>query len=116
MSDNKTPVTHWKKLTDNPYIGAHDLQPGQEVVITISSVSKEKVKGADGKEKECIVAKLEGTAKPMILNRTNCKIIAKLLETPYIEQWAGERVIIYAAKVTAFGEEMEALRVRNKRP
>lgn len=116
MSDAKNTVTHWKKLTDNPYIGAHDLQPGQEVVITIKSVAKEKVKGADGKEKECIVAKLEGTTKPMILNRTNCKIITKLLETPYIENWTGEKFIIYAAKVSAFGEEVEALRIKNKRP
>ena len=43
-------VTHWKKLTNPNYIGAHDLQPGQEVVITLRSIANETVKGPDGKE------------------------------------------------------------------
>lgn len=118
MPENtKTPVTHWKKLTNPNYIGAHDLQPGQEVKITIKSVSKEPVKGADGKEEMCVVAQLQGTAtgKPMILNKTNMKIIAKVLDTPYIEEWSGKSVIIYGAKVKAFGEVVEALRVKNQK-
>jgi hypothetical protein len=108
-------VTHWKKLTNPNYIGAYDLQPGQEVKITIKSVAKELVKGSDGKEESCIVAKLEGTQKPMILNKTNCKIIAKLLDTPYIEEWTGRSIIIYPAKVKAFGEMVDALRVKNQK-
>lgn len=117
MSEQKQPVTHWKKLTNPNYIGAHDLQPGQEVKITIDTVSKEPVKGPDGKEEMCVVAKLKGTAtgKPMILNKTNMKIIAKVLDTPYIEEWSGKSVIIYAAKVKAFGELVDALRVKNQK-
>jgi hypothetical protein len=109
------PVTHWKKLTNPLYIGAHDLQPGQEVKVTIKSVSKEAVKGPDGKDEMCIVAKLEGTQKPMILNKTNCKIIATNFGTPYIEEWAGKAVTIYAAKVKAFGEMVEALRIKHQK-
>jgi hypothetical protein len=110
MSDTK--VTHWKKLTNPNYIGAYDLQPNQEVKITIKSVGQEMVKGADGKEEQCVVARLEGTVKPFILNKTNMKIITKVLETPYIEQWAGKSIIIYSAKVKAFGEMVDALRVK----
>ena len=105
------PVTHWKKLVNVNYIGAHDLQPGQEVKLTIESVAKELVKGADGKEEQCVVAKIKGT-KPMILNKTNMKIITKVLDTPYIEQWAGKTIVVYAAKVKAFGEIVDALRVK----
>lgn len=108
-------VTHWKKLTNPDFIGAHDLQPGQEAKITIESVSKEMVKGSDGKEAECIVAKIKG-AKPLILNKTNCKIIQKVLDTPYIEEWSGKQIIIYSAKVKAFGEVMDAIRVKNQKP
>lgn len=109
------PVTHWKKLTNPNYVGAHDLQPGQELTVTIESVSTEMVKGADGKSSSCIVARFKGATKPMILNKTNCKIIARVLGTPYIEQWGGNKIIIYAAKVNAFGEEVEALRVKNQK-
>jgi hypothetical protein len=110
-----TPVTHWKKLVSNLYIGAHDLQPGQELKITIKSVANEMVKGADGKEEQCVVARIEGAKKPMILNKTNMKIISKVLDSPYIEEWAGKSVIIYAAKISAFGERMEALRIKNQK-
>lgn len=116
MENKQTPVTHWKKLTNPNYIGSHDLQPGQELKITIESVSQEMIKGQDGKEEMAIVAKIVGAKKPMILNKTNCKIISKVHETPYIEQWSGKSIIIYSAKVKAFGEMVEALRVKNVKP
>lgn len=107
-------VTHWKKLTNPNYIGAHDFQPNQEITVTIKSVAKELVKGSEGKEEHCIVAKLEGAQKPLILNKTNCKIISKNLGTPYIEKWSGGKITLYVAKVKAFGEVVEAIRVKNK--
>jgi hypothetical protein len=104
-------VTHWKKLTDPNYIGAEILQPGQELTLVIEKVIKEQVKSADGTN-ECIVAYFKGGKKGMILNKTNCKIISKKFDTPFIEQWIGKSITIYAAKVRAFGEMVEALRVK----
>lgn len=108
-------VTHWKKLTNPNYIGAHDLQPNQELTLTIDAVLQEMVKNQDGKDEMCIVARIKGAKKPMILNKTNCKIITKVLDTPYIEEWAGRKIIIYVAKIKAFGEAMDALRVKNQK-
>jgi hypothetical protein len=51
----------------------------------------------------------------MILNKTNCKIITKVLDTPYIDNWVGKSIVIYAAKVKAFGDMVEALRVKNQK-
>ena len=117
MSEEKTtPVTHWKKLTDPLYIGSHDFQPNQEMTLTIDTVTTEMVKGSGGKMSSCIVAKFVGAKKAMILNKTNCKIIAKVLGTPYIEQWKGGKIIIYVAQVDAFGEMTDALRVKNQKP
>jgi hypothetical protein len=110
--------THWKKLTNPHYIGAHDLQPGQELKITISSIGNEVIKAFDGKsvkEEQCVVAHIKGTEKPLILNKTNMKIISKVLDTPYIEEWAGKSVIIYSAKVKAFGDVVDAIRVKNQK-
>lgn len=108
-------LTHWKKLTNPNYIGAYSLQPGEERTVEISKVVREKVKGDGGKEEECTVAYLTGE-KPFILNSTNCKTLTRVFGTPFIEQWAGQRCTIYAAKIKAFGEEMEALRVRSVKP
>ena len=106
---------HWKKLTNPDYIGAYSLDPGQELTVQIKSVAKKMVKGPDGKQEECIVADLEGQ-KPMILNRTNCKMITKLYGSPHVENWSGKKITIYAAKVKAFGEVVEALRIKDKLP
>ena len=108
--------THWKKLINPDYLGAYSLDPGKDMVLTIRQVKKEMVTGADGKKEECIVCYWQEDQKPMILNVTNCKMIAKLLKTPYIERWAGHRIQIGAEVVSAFGEKVEALRVRKTLP
>lgn len=108
-------VTHWKKLTNPHYLGAHDLQPGQEVKVTIEKVQVEKVKGTDGKDEDCVVCYFVGAKKPMILNKTNMKMIQKVHATPYIEQWAGKAVYLRPEKVKAFGEVVDALRIMNKK-
>ena len=112
--ENQNNLTHWRKLTNPNYIGSEILQPGQELKLTIEKVQKEQVKTAEGTQ-ECIVAYFKGGQKGMIINKTNAKIITKVLDTPYIEQWSGKSIIIYAAKVRAFGEMVEALRVKNQK-
>lgn len=113
-NEKKDTVTHWKKLTNPHYVGSHDLQPNQEVKVTFDKIIKEQVKTAEGTQ-ECVVAYFVGGSKPMILNKTNMKIISKVFETPYIEQWIGKSIIIYSAKVKAFGELIDALRVKNQK-
>ena len=56
-----------------------------------------------GTAKNCTIAHFAEKCKPMILNKTNCKTIAALLNTPYIEEWAGYRIKIHVEKVKAFG-------------
>lgn len=110
-------MTHWKKLTNPDYIGAYAIEDGKDLVLTIAYVRQESVIGSDGKKEECIVCHFsEKDAKPMILNVTNCKTISKLYGTPLIEQWAGKKVQIGIEKVKAFGDIVEALRIRSRRP
>lgn len=110
--------THWKALTHPDYIGAYALMQGDkniELTVLIETVKRQNVKGADGKEEECTVAYLKGH-KPMILNATNQKAITKALSSPYIQDWAGKKITLYVAKVKAFGDTVDALRVRTEAP
>ncbi len=109
-------MTHWKKLTNPDYLGAYSLEPGQDIVLTIERVQVETVTGPDGKKEECMVCHWKEQAKPMILNSTNAKMIQKLLKTPYIEEWSGHRIQIGVEMVKAFGDVVDALRVRNHLP
>ena len=106
--------THWKKLINPDYIGAYALDPGKDLNVQISAVKREMITGADGKKEECTIAYLVGQ-KPMILNVTNCKSIEKLYG-PYIEEWSGKFITLYVSKVRAFGETVDALRIRNRVP
>lgn len=119
MSENTQAKTHWKKLQHPDYIGAYELMdgvnPDKELIVTISKVSREMVTGADGKKEECTVCHLMGQ-KPMILNSTNQKAMSKLFGSPFIEDWANKKMSLYVAKVKAFGETVDALRVRDKPP
>lgn len=106
--------THWKRLINPDYIGAYALNPGEDLLVTIDSVRSEKVTGSGGKKDECSVARLIGQ-KPMILNATNSKTIAKLYG-PYIEDWAGKQIILYASTTNLAGEMVECLRIRPVQP
>lgn len=105
-------LTHWKKLMNPEYLGSYALTPGQDIIATIKSVGNEEVTGPDGKKEICSVIHFCEDIKPMILNATNNKTIAKLFKTPYVEQWAGRKIQIYTEKVKAFGEVWDALRIR----
>lgn len=107
--------THWKKLTNPDYLGAYALEQGEERTLTIKSVKQEMVQGSDGKKEECIVVRFSENEKPMIMNKTNLKTIAKLYGS-YIEDWVGKRITVYVEKVKAFGDLVEALRIRAKVP
>ena len=110
-------MTHWKKLTNPDYLGAYSLEPGQDIVLTIERVQVETITGPEGKKEECMVCHWkEPQVKPMILNSTNAKMIQKLLKTPYIEEWNGHRIQIGVEMVKAFGEIVDALRVRSFLP
>ena len=109
-------LTHWKKLNNPDYLGAYALDPGKDMVLTIKSVVNETITGADGKKEECMVMRFTENVKPLVLNSTNAKTIESLLKTPYIEKWTGSRIQLYVDRVRAFGEIVDAIRIRNYLP
>ncbi len=108
--------THWKSMTNPNYLGVYSLPEGRDIILTIKSVGQELVMGADGSKEECVVMHFYEPAKPFICNKTNLKQITKLLKTPYVEQWYGHKIQIGNEKVKAFGDVVDALRVRSKLP
>lgn len=108
--------THWKKTMNPDYLGAYALEPGQELILTIKHIQEETVTGPDGKKEQCSVIHFVERVKPMILNATNAKAIAKVIGSPYIEDWYGRKIQVYSATVRAFGEMVDALRVRDFAP
>ena len=109
--------THWKKLNNPDYLGSYAFQPGEEKTVTIKEVRRETVFNPSSSSKEeCTVAYFSEDVKPLILNTTNCKTIAKVWGTPYIEDWTGRKITLKVRKISAFGEMVDAVRVSSERP
>lgn len=102
--------THWKKLLNPDYIGAYALPEGKDLTVTIKSVAREIVTSTGGKKEECTVCQLHNQ-KPLILNVTNGKTIAKLYG-PYIEDWIGKSITLFASTTRLAGETVECIRIR----
>ena len=109
-------LTHWKKLNNPDYIGAYSLDRGKDMTLTIDYVNREIITGTGGKKEECTVLHFKEAQKPMILNRTNAKTIQKIYGTPYIEEWAGKKITLFASVTKLADEEVECLRIRPVRP
>lgn len=102
--------THYKRLMNPDYIGAYALNEGEDLTVVIAHVAREVITGTGGKKEECTVAHLRGQ-KPFILNSTNQKSIARLYG-PYIEDWAGKPITLFASTTKLAGDTVECLRIR----
>lgn len=112
-------MAHFKTLFPSLYLGAHDLQ-GREVVLTIRRVVVEELKTSGGSERKPTVyfqetqakaAQTKTEEKRLVLNKTNAKAIAKMYGAE-VNDWTGKRITVYSASVAAFGEQVDAIRVR----
>lgn len=110
--------THWKKLDNPDYLGAYAFQPGEKKVLEIASVGTNMVFNPSGQKKEeCTVVKFKNVGvKPLILNTTNAKTISKIHNSAYIEDWVGKMITVYVARVKAFGDVVDAVRIEAKVP
>jgi hypothetical protein len=108
---------HWKKQFNYDYLGSYSLDGKKEVIVTISKLDTDKVTGQQGRKEDCFVVYFNEFDKPMILNRTNAKAIEKVAGSGLVENWAGTQVTLYVEQgVKAFGEVVDALRIRDKKP
>lgn len=106
--------THWKKIHNPNYLGSYSLADNDgkyaDLIVQLKSVGKEEVTGEDGKEAEKIVAQVHNN-KPLIINATNAKMLTKLFNSPFVEDWLNKPITLTVKKIRAFGETVDALRI-----
>lgn len=119
MSAQLQPVdgTHYRKVFDSPYLSSADIV--EPTTLTIARVTQEVDKTKKTKDffNTAYFAERElrpgEKLKPMILNATNSKEMAKITGSPFIEDWQGVRIIVYVDKAVRFGKDtVEGLRLR----
>jgi len=108
---------HWKKQFNYDYLGSYSLDGKKEALVTITKLDTDKVTGQQGRKEDCFVVYFKEFDKPMILNRTNAKAIEKVAGSGLVQDWSGTQVTLYVEQgVKAFGEVVDALRIRDKKP
>ena len=107
--------THWKTYHSPDYIGAYAFQPNERKILTITKATQESVKSQRGAE-DCLVVHFKENEKPLICNVTNSKAIEKVVGSGYIEDWKGAQIELYVTEVSAFGDTVEAVRVKPSKP
>ena len=95
------------------YLKASDLpeegsQPAKIEKIQIEEVGQQKQKKP--------VVHFEDLDKPLILNKTNAKVISSLTGSGDFDDWIGKTINLYRAEVEFQGDMVEAIRVRRKTP
>ena len=95
------------------YLKASDVGD-TDLALTIVAVDEETIgKGSDADIKSVVY--FSETPKGMVLNKTNAKAIASLYGDES-DDWAGNKIRLYATEVDFKGEQMLALLVRLRAP
>ena len=81
------------------------------IIVTIRDITIEKM--GDGMEKPCL--HFDESDKGLILNKTNAKIIGKMYGDD-TDNWEDERISLYPTYVSFKGDQVEAIRVKPKKP
>lgn len=103
---------HWKNFLDKDYLGSHNLEKGEEMLLTIDKFAgEEEITTKDGKKVKQVLYFKEQVPK-MILNITNGNMMTKLYGS-HPDGWIGKQIQVYATEVKAFGATTDALRIRD---
>lgn len=107
---------HWKNFLDKNYLGSHNLEKGEEMLLTIAKfVGEESVKSSDDKEGVKQVLYFKESVPKMILNITNGNTLSALYGS-HPDGWVGKQIQLFATPVKAFGKVQDALRIRDVIP
>ena len=98
-----------------PYLGHWDVPEDGDLILTIDELRQEDVKNQHGTENKPVLHFMEPNTKPMILNMTNVKAIAKALGNGRAKYWHGKKIALYEAKEDRSDDGL-ALRVRTFAP
>jgi len=118
MSENKT---HYRKVFKSDHLGAADLEEmteeGKKLIFTFKEVKQEYGAKVAGKTIDANIGYFNEEIKPLVLNSTNSKQMAKFAGSKFVEDWAGLTVELFIdASVKLKGEVVGGVRIRPTQP
>ena len=87
---------------DSEYLGAEDIEPGTEPVLTIKNLYNGFITLARGKERHDVISFVEESVpgminqvRPLVVNSTNRKTLRKLFKGVSADVLVGKRIQLY---------------------
>ena len=109
-------ITHkGEVMFPSEYLCAEDLK-GQDVNLTIKTVETAQVHMRAGGSEDKWTLTFDGTDKKLILNRKTQPDAIAQMHGLKAEEWPGKRITLFTARVLAFGEMVDGIRIRETVP
>jgi len=105
-----------KDVLNPKFLGSWDIPDGGTIIVKILKSQTEEVDNFKTNKKENKLVVYLACHKPMVCNMTNAKAISMALKSKYLEDWNNKYIEIGTKRIRAFGEETDALRVKNVAP
>lgn len=112
-------------MRDSEYMGAEDIDPGSEPVLTIDHIYYATVTLQRGKENKDVITFREESVpgikcvRPLIVNSTNRKMLRKLYKAVSAETLEGKRIQLYLdpkVRDPSSGDLVDGIRIRPRIP
>lgn len=126
---NMKPMSGKERLgafRDSEYLGAEDLEPGTEPVLTIANLYNGFITLARGKERHDVISFVEETVpgsinqvRPLVVNSTNRKTLRKLFKSTSAEALVGKKIQLFlqpGVRDPSTGDKVDGIRIRDKEP
>ena len=122
------PLTGKERLgadRDSEFMGAEDIDPGCEPVLTIKNIYNGLVTLSRGKEKKDFIVFAEETVpgiktvRPLIVNATNRKTLRKLFKAVSADALEGKKIQLYLennVRDPSSGDKVDGIRIRPRIP
>jgi len=122
---NMRPMSGKERLgafRDSEYLGAEDLEPGTEPVLTIKALYNGMITLARGKERHDVIAFVEESVpgminqvRPLVVNSTNRKTLRKLYKATSADALVGKKIRLYLehnVRDPSSGDKVDGIRIR----
>lgn len=126
---NMKPMSGKERLgafRDSEYMGAEDIEPGTEPVLTIKALYNGMITLARGKERHDVIAFVEESVpgsinqvRPLVVNSTNRKMLRKLYKGVSADSLVGKRIQLYLdpnVRDPSTGDKVDGIRIRSRIP
>ena len=114
--------THWKECCNKDYIGAWYCMEEDKTLTVKRTVRDETIVGEKGRKDKGTVVYFEergddGKPLKMVMNVSNFKTMEKVSGSPFLEDWPGTKIVVYADPDVMFaGEKVGGIRIRPYSP